>query len=959
MTTIHLNTSNLGQYGYKLGDNGLPDLSDFSLSDAYRYSFLDFRDQKIYVLKVIDGKLMWVFTGGHSRRKSEEEKKSSLKKKIKVKTEPSEILEDEDDVPPPPPRKVDHPRKRSVKRAKSKKKETDQKKSKETDQKESRQPRKKRISRKRKDHSSKRQDRQPRKKKTVDDMFETSDVFDQQKEKEKELKIKERESSLRQNPDEPEGLERAKFDYNTILQVVADVRGEEQEQEAKPGFFNNFMSGIFGRRPSTTSSSTDSSSRYQRAEELARDSEKRRQEREERLRIAEEQRRAEREERMRRRQVALRTADDISGEASLEEEDVLLASPPMNHLCPPSRPNYCYKYGSRGNDYYCCVHPNCQRCEKNHQTRQYDSPRTPLISDTTSQKRSTTSRSTTPRSTTPRSTTKYDSPRSPLISDTMSQRSTTGSTTKSIDTVRYPVYLDSRRTTEGSSDTPLEDSVRAQDSEGITNDNLISRTTISEDATERSLTLTRQSMTDFRQTMDHEKAIIQTFTPAVLGCLARRQSRFSYKKMNDLHSNLSFNYDLVIGGGKANNFHYPNITKSLDFDVKMVVPENHYTDKRYHYVQPNIQDQAFAMIREHHIEDMNLIANNARMKLSHVLSDCLETERRYFESNNLYPAGFSNVTVVPTVFDKNTMKHKPAVFAQRYVYTNSSRLPKSEVVIFTRKNGMVTPLTPNKMIAIKIFYTFNGTRHDTTLLDLGLFARIPNTRQNNKTPLGSSFQNILYELFLDPKFNLGPSTGKFIPSRYPPLPYVSHKTSVGTIKYVNIQRSVLNNFMMMLINVDIMLSTKSNDDTLISKYQRRMIDLCNAVAKDQPRYQKAVDNIKNHAERALHEYRGDGNLNGIAELNMKCRYNVIYDSQGQPDGGYFLFEPEDKPECQNYSRIINDSNFKKEFDIVLSNIRKLPWESSKPGVPRAELHNSNIKQSGGGSRIKIGSFRYK
>jgi hypothetical protein len=441
----------------------------------------------------------------------------------------------------------------------------------------------------------------------------------------------------------------------------------------------------------------------------------------------------------------------------------------------------------------------------------------------------------------------------------------------------------------------------------------------------------------------------------VIACLAKYNSTFKNETINSnkivLAKGLNFSYPLVITGGTAINFHYPDTVKTLDIDIKLVVPSIHY-QKRY-YDNSNATEEEFQAKLDSHIHQMNRIANLTRMKLASELGKCLNAQLKSIA----VPHDISNPMIVVKVvgigFDGDETKLVSAEFYNADQMTVYGLINNAIIIRDPKKLDRMSPITEKKMIKITLDYIYHGDQQSIVLIDLGMFAKEPSrhydSRKKAMLPTGyrSSFGNLLYDFFLDPKIGLGPSiesqpyiANDYKGNKYFVIPFVQYALKSGPykgkyIKFSNLHRIVQNNFIMTLIAHDMnKLDPSLDNEQRIRKYHERFNLILAKIIGDYPAIADLVANIQLNAEVAIKEYREKW-----MDKNFDCRYAKTDDSQSF----YFTVPFTDRPGCENYVDELNNSEFTRSMRQVFQDIRQLPWNSTEPRIAEPEISDAAKK----------------
>ncbi|MEX0595931.1 MAG: hypothetical protein WD512_05455, partial [Candidatus Paceibacterota bacterium] len=266
-----------------------------------------------------------------------------------------------------------------------------------------------------------------------------------------------------------------------------------------------------------------------------------------------------------------------------------------------------------------------------------------------------------------------------------------------------------------------------------------------------------------------------------------------------------------------------------------------------------------------------------------------------------------------------------------------------------KKQGTI-PISAKKQIKIVIEYMYKGSKESIELIDLGMFAKEPalhyDKKQNGMVQTGyrSSFGNLLYDFFLDPKIGLGPvmAVQPYIPgdykgNKYSVIPFVQYELKTGPlkgryIKFSNLHRIVQNNFIMTLISYDMYkLDSSQLNQEKIKKYSKRLSDILKKISNDfkNPEIDNIVNQIRTNADVAIKDYREKW-----MTKNFDCKY---LKSSDDSQSFYFAMPFTNKPGCENYAEEFKNSDFTKSMRILFQNIRLLPWNSRIPVIPEPEI----------------------
>jgi hypothetical protein len=481
--------------------------------------------------------------------------------------------------------------------------------------------------------------------------------------------------------------------------------------------------------------------------------------------------------------------------------------------------------------------------------------------------------------------------------------------------------------------------------------------------------------------------ILKAYFPVVVACLATYDGKFTNRTIkrnidNTLVSNLknsdekplNFTYPLIITGGTAINFHYPDTVDTMDIDLKLVVPSDHYT--KLYYKKENATDEEFLADKDVHIIEMNKIANLTRMKLSYELSKCLNSRLKLIQ----VPDGISNpqiqVKIVNSILENDVTKLVNANIIKDTQKTTYGFIKNAVIITDPKKEGnpkgINMSISPKKMIKIVLEYMYKGTLESIELIDMGMFAREPTLRKNREgesfpTGYRSSFGNLLYDFFLDPKIGIGPDVlavhpyivGNYKENKYNiVIPFQKYELKTGPLKgkhitFSNLHSIVQNNLIMTLISYDMCKLDEENNlnkeklkinNDKIKKYQTRFQQILKKIKNDfkDLRINTIVDEIEKNATIAINDYR-----NKWINKNYECRY-VKSDNILQ---SFYFTAPLKSKECENYIEELNNSDFTKSMRIVFENIRRLPWNSTNPIIPEPEISQvaKDIGLFGGGN----------
>ena len=454
---------------------------------------------------------------------------------------------------------------------------------------------------------------------------------------------------------------------------------------------------------------------------------------------------------------------------------------------------------------------------------------------------------------------------------------------------------------------------------------------------------------------DVEQRLMRIYSPIVIACLAKYNSVFKNEIVNSnkvvIAKDINFVYPLVITGGTAINFHYPGTVRTTDIDIKLVVPSAHYQKK--YYDNSNVSEDDFKANIDRHIVQMNKIANLTRMKLASELGKCLNAQLQTLE----VPPGIEDPMIVVKVV--GMFNDEPVLVSAEFFNADQmtvyGMINNAIIIRDPNKPNTMSSITEKKMIKIVLDYKYNGKSESIELIDLGMFAKEPSMHYNpmgkvwEPTGYRSSFGNLLYDFFLDPKIGLGPSIDSqpYVPndykgSKYFVIPFVQYALKDGLyrgkyIKFSNLHRIVQNNFVMTLIAYDMnKLDPSEENEGKIRKYHDRFNLILAKIVTDYPAISGLVADMQKNAEIAIKEYREHW-----MNKNFECRYLKTVDGSGQ--SFYFTVPFTSRLGCENYVDELNNSEFTRAMRQVFQDIRQLPWNSSEPRVPEPEISQAAKK----------------